>query len=187
MRASNVIIARRGKGGVCSEPRLIARKRNRVKLDSDHHRIRSRSRGRGVVVEGGRAMFVASRRYLGVGVWQRRQTIVLESLMITKASSYDNSNNDSNNANDVETMYTSSNSNNGRKKNVVIVESPAKAKTIENYLGEDFRVLATRGHVRDLVNKEGSVDFDNNFEMKWIASVQNQKYMKEIYEACANA
>ena len=188
MRASNVIIARRGKGGVCSEPRLIARKRNRVKLDSDHHRIsRSRGRGRGVVVEGGSAMFMASRRYLGVGVWQRRQTIVLESLMITKASSYDNSNNNSNNANDVETMYTSSNSNNGRKKNVVIVESPAKAKTIENYLGEDFRVLATRGHVRDLVNKEGSVDFDNNFEMKWIASVQNQKYMKEIYEACANA
>ena len=71
-----------------------------------------------------------------------------------------------------------------RKKSLVIVESPAKAKTIENYLGKDYRVLATRGHVRDLVNKEGSVDFNNNFEMKWTATVQNAKYMREIYDAC---
>ena len=71
-----------------------------------------------------------------------------------------------------------------RKKCLVIVESPAKAKTIENYLGKDYRVLATRGHVRDLVNKEGSVDFNNNFEMKWTATVQNAKYMREIYDAC---
>ena len=72
----------------------------------------------------------------------------------------------------------------GRKKNVVIVESPAKAKTIENYLGKDYRVLATRGHVRDLVNKEGSVDWNNNFEMKWTPTTQNAKYMREIYDAC---
>ena len=70
------------------------------------------------------------------------------------------------------------------KKSLVIVESPAKAKTIENYLGKDYRVLATRGHVRDLVNKEGSVDFNNNFEMKWSPTVQNAKYMREIYDAC---
>ena len=70
------------------------------------------------------------------------------------------------------------------KKCLVIVESPAKAKTIENYLGKDYRVLATRGHVRDLVNKEGSVDFNNNFEMKWSPTVQNAKYMREIYDAC---
>ena len=71
-----------------------------------------------------------------------------------------------------------------KKKKLVIVESPAKAKTIENYLGGDYRVLATRGHVRDLVNKEGSVDFNNNFEMKWSPTVQNAKYMREIYDAC---
>ena len=67
---------------------------------------------------------------------------------------------------------------------MVIVESPAKAKTIENYLGKDYRVLATRGHVRDLVNKEGSVDWNNNFEMKWTPTTQNAKYMREIYDAC---
>ena len=79
---------------------------------------------------------------------------------------------------------TYSSSSDERKKSLVIVESPAKAKTIENYLGKDYRVLATRGHVRDLVNKEGSVDFNNNFEMKWTATVQNAKYMREIYDAC---
>ena len=78
----------------------------------------------------------------------------------------------------------SSSSDERRKKSLVIVESPAKAKTIENYLGKDYRVLATRGHVRDLVNKEGSVDFNNNFEMKWSPTVQNAKYMREIYDAC---
>ena len=52
-------------------------------------------------------------------------------------------------------------------KNLVIVESPAKAKTIEKYLGKDFQVLASYGHVRDLVPKEGAVDPDNHFEMKY--------------------
>ncbi len=52
-------------------------------------------------------------------------------------------------------------------KNLVIVESPAKAKTIEKYLGKDFGVLASYGHVRDLIPKEGAVDPDNNFEMKY--------------------
>ena len=50
---------------------------------------------------------------------------------------------------------------------VVVVESPAKAKTINKYLGNDFTVLASYGHVRDLPPKDGSVDTDNDFAMKW--------------------
>ena len=49
--------------------------------------------------------------------------------------------------------------------NLVIVESPAKAKTIKKYLGRDFEVLASYGHVRDLVPKEGAVDPDNGYTM----------------------
>ena len=52
-------------------------------------------------------------------------------------------------------------------KNLVIVESPAKARTIEKYLGKDFQVLASYGHVRDLVPKEGAVDPDDDFSMKY--------------------
>jgi DNA topoisomerase-1 len=50
---------------------------------------------------------------------------------------------------------------------LVIVESPAKAKTIEKYLGADFKVLASYGHVRDLPPKDGSVRPDEGFEMDW--------------------
>ena len=50
---------------------------------------------------------------------------------------------------------------------VVIVESPAKAKTINRYLGNKYTVLASYGHVRDLNDKRGSVDPENNFSMKW--------------------
>ena len=50
---------------------------------------------------------------------------------------------------------------------LVIVESPAKAKTIEKYLGKDFKVLASYGHVRDLVPKEGAVETDNGFKMNY--------------------
>ena len=49
-------------------------------------------------------------------------------------------------------------------KNLVIVESPAKAKTIEGYLGKDYKVVSSYGHVRDLPKGDKAIDFDNNFE-----------------------
>ena len=63
---------------------------------------------------------------------------------------------------------------------VVVVESPAKAKTIEKYLGPGFTVLASFGHVRDLPPKDGSVDTDNDFEMKWEVGSQSQKHVRAI-------
>ena len=66
----------------------------------------------------------------------------------------------------------------GRK--LVIVESPAKARTIEKYLGKDFEVLASYGHVRDLPSKNGSVEPDNNFEMHWDVDGRAAKVVKEI-------
>ncbi|MBK8816615.1 MAG: type I DNA topoisomerase [Methylococcaceae bacterium] len=68
-------------------------------------------------------------------------------------------------------------------KNLVIVESPAKAKTIEKYLGKDFTVLASYGHVRDLVPKEGAVDPDNDFAMKYEVIDRNQKHVQNISKA----
>ena len=67
--------------------------------------------------------------------------------------------------------------------NLVIVESPAKAKTINKYLGEDYIVLASYGHIRDLPSKNGSVDPDNNFKMLWEVDGFSKKYLKEITEA----
>ncbi len=72
-------------------------------------------------------------------------------------------------------------------KNLVIVESPAKAKTIEKYLGKDFNVLASYGHVRDLVPKEGAVDPDNNFAMKYEVIERNQKHVQNISKALKEA
>jgi len=66
---------------------------------------------------------------------------------------------------------------------VVVVESPAKAKTINNYLGEDYVVLASYGHVRDLPPKDGSVDTDNDFEMKWEIATDSKKHIKAIVDA----
>jgi DNA topoisomerase-1 len=64
--------------------------------------------------------------------------------------------------------------------NLVIVESPAKARTIEKYLGKDFQVLASYGHVRDLVPKEGAVDPDHDFAMKYQLIEKNKKHLEKI-------
>ena len=67
--------------------------------------------------------------------------------------------------------------------NLVIVESPAKAKTINKYLGDDYIVLASYGHIRDLPSKNGSVNPDDNFKMEWEVDSFSKKYLKEITEA----
>ena len=70
---------------------------------------------------------------------------------------------------------------------VVVVESPAKAKTINQYLGSDYKVLASYGHVRDLPSKDGSVQTENDFEMSWQMSEQGSKRMKDITTALKGA
>jgi DNA topoisomerase I len=72
-------------------------------------------------------------------------------------------------------------------KNLVIVESPAKARTIEKYLGKDFEVLASYGHVRDLVPKEGAVDPENGFKMKYQLIDKNEKHVEKIVKAVKKA
>ena len=72
-------------------------------------------------------------------------------------------------------------------KNLVIVESPAKAKTISKYLGKDFDVMASYGHVRDLVPKEGAVDPDQGFAMKYQVIDRNEKHVKSIIRALKKA
>src|SRR6476661_2714299 len=64
--------------------------------------------------------------------------------------------------------------------NLVIVESPAKAKTIKKYLGKDFDVLASYGHVRDLVPKEGAVDPDAGYAMKYRVLEKNERHVEAI-------
>ncbi|MEM7679561.1 MAG: type I DNA topoisomerase [Pseudomonadota bacterium] len=71
--------------------------------------------------------------------------------------------------------------------NLVIVESPAKAKTINKYLGSDYEVLASFGHVRDLVNKDGSVLPDEDFAMKWELGDRAVKNVNEIKKAVKKA
>jgi len=66
---------------------------------------------------------------------------------------------------------------------VVVVESPAKAKTINKYLGSDFTVLASYGHVRDLPPKDGSVDPDHDFAMTWEVASDSKKHVKAIADA----
>ncbi|MEP7243929.1 MAG: DNA topoisomerase I, partial [Gammaproteobacteria bacterium] len=71
--------------------------------------------------------------------------------------------------------------------NLVIVESPAKAKTIKKYLGKDFEVLASYGHVRDLVPKEGAVDPDNGFAMQYRQLEKNERHVDAISKALKKA
>ncbi|MFO7189389.1 MAG: DNA topoisomerase I [Pseudomonadota bacterium] len=73
------------------------------------------------------------------------------------------------------------------QKNLVIVESPAKAKTIKKYLGKNFEVLASYGHVRDLVPKEGAVDPARNFAMRYQVIDKNQKHVQAIAKALRKA
>lgn len=72
-------------------------------------------------------------------------------------------------------------------KNLVIVESPAKGKTIEKYLGKDYKVLASYGHVRDLLPKEGAVDPDNDFAMKYQMIERNEKHVNAIKKSLKKA
>lgn len=73
------------------------------------------------------------------------------------------------------------------KKFLVVVESPAKAKTIEKYLGPHYKVLASFGHVRDLLPKSGSVDTEHNFDMKYSLIERNQKHVDNIIKAIKGA
>ena len=72
-------------------------------------------------------------------------------------------------------------------KNLLIVESPAKASTINKYLGKDFEVLASYGHVRDLVPKEGAVDPDNDFAMRYEIIDRNRKHVDKIVASARKA
>ena len=72
-------------------------------------------------------------------------------------------------------------------KKLVIVESPAKARTIERYLGKDYEVLASYGHVRDLVPKEGAVDTEHGFAMKYQVIDKNKRHVQNIAKALRRA
>src|SRR5262249_15428135 len=71
--------------------------------------------------------------------------------------------------------------------NIVVVESPAKAKTINKYLGRGYEVMASFGHVRDLPAKDGSVDPDHNFKMVWEVDAKAQKRLNDIAKAVKGA
>ena len=72
-------------------------------------------------------------------------------------------------------------------KGIVVVESPAKAKTLGNYLGKAYKVIASYGHVRDLVSKSGSVDPANHYKMLWEFNARGKKQIKEISDAIKQA
>jgi DNA topoisomerase-1 len=72
-------------------------------------------------------------------------------------------------------------------KNLVIVESPAKSKTLKKYLGKEFEVLASYGHVRDLVPKEGAVDPEDDFAMRYEVIERNEKHVNAIAKAARKA
>jgi DNA topoisomerase-1 len=72
-------------------------------------------------------------------------------------------------------------------KNLVIVESPAKAKTIEKYLGSEFKVSSSYGHISDLPKKEIGIDFDNNFKPKYIISSDKKDIVKQLKKQALSA
>ena len=72
-------------------------------------------------------------------------------------------------------------------KSLIVVESPAKAKTIGKYLGKEFEVLASYGHVRDLVAKEGAIDTDHGFAMRYTPIEKNQPRVADIARALRKA
>lgn len=72
-------------------------------------------------------------------------------------------------------------------KNLVIVESPAKAKTIEKYLGKDFKVLSSYGHIRDLEKSENAVDVDNGFKPNYIVPSDKKKIVKQLRDSVKNS
>ena len=69
-------------------------------------------------------------------------------------------------------------------KNLVIVESPAKAKTIEKFLGEDYHVMSSFGHIRDLAEKGIGIDFENNYQPQYAVSTDKKKVVSELKKAC---
>ena len=72
-------------------------------------------------------------------------------------------------------------------KNLVIVESPAKAKTIEGYLGKDYKVVSSYGHVRDLPKGDKAIDFDNNFEPTYEVTSDKKDVIRELKKLSKNA
>ena len=73
------------------------------------------------------------------------------------------------------------------EKNLVIVESPAKAKTIEKFLGNDFRVMSSYGHIRDLKKKEFGIDIENGFEPIYEVPADKKKVVSELKAAAKKA
>ena len=72
-------------------------------------------------------------------------------------------------------------------KNLLIVESPAKAKTIEGYLGKDFLVKSSYGHIRDLVKTDDAIDTENNFEQKYEVPSDKKAVVSELKKLAKNA
>ena len=68
-------------------------------------------------------------------------------------------------------------------KNLVIVESPAKAKTIEKFLGSDYKVMSSFGHIRDLADKGIGIDFENRYKPLYVVSTDKKKVVSELKKA----